>query len=151
VHFVASTMVGMAELVGRVQHQNCQVRDAHRRGPVIIRETSTAGTPISTVSRSGLTEGQADGMEIAPDLWGRSQTVRGARTAAGHCRHPIWVPISTPMIWAMTAPGREQWGQDGNGADDRQDEKTDETSAEGRETIPDPVPNTGAGDQANEE
>src|SRR6476659_7844948 len=73
-------------------------------GPVIIRETSTAGTPSSVVSGSASASARPTGLKSQP-TWESMANSAGSAYCGGTFPTPIWVPISTPMIEAITAPG----------------------------------------------
>src|SRR6478752_6387974 len=73
-------------------------------GPVIMRDTSTAGTPSSVVSGSASASARPTGMKSQP-TWESMANRAGSAYCGGISPAPIWVPIRTPMIEAITAPG----------------------------------------------
>src|SRR5690606_4674312 len=74
------------------------------RGPVTIRLNSTAGTPTSTVSGSASPSARPTGMKSHPTC--RLMAHRAGSAIVGEMLPmPIWVPRSTPITWAITAPG----------------------------------------------
>src|SRR5918993_498415 len=74
------------------------------KGPVTIRENSTAGTPTSTVSGSASPRASPTGMKSQPTC-GLIANRAGSEYCGGMSPWPISTPISVPTIWAITAPG----------------------------------------------
>src|SRR4051812_22155287 len=73
-------------------------------GPVIMRDTSTPGTPSSVVSGSASASASPTGMKSQP-TWESMANRAGSAYCGGICPAPICVPIRTPMMDAITAPG----------------------------------------------
>src|ERR671912_278127 len=74
------------------------------KGPVTIRENSTAGTPTSTVSGSASPRASPTGMKSQPTC-GLIANSAGSEYCGGMSPWPISTPMSVPTIWAITAPG----------------------------------------------
>ena len=60
-------------------------------GPVIIRDTSTAGTPSSVVSGSASASARPTGMKSQP-TWESIANRAGRAYCGGMLPMPIWVP-----------------------------------------------------------
>ena len=72
--------------------------------PVGKRPTSTEGTPTRTVSCLASASDKADRNEVAGGLRVDGNSAGGA-SCGGIWPRPICTPTSTPITWAMTAPG----------------------------------------------